>query len=83
MEVRQRRAEAVRILGREFYDIGKAVAGTSDKKQDTEDIRARAEIAVMTTMAKAQGQEVSQHDTEELIKQAKSMKAQQQASTTS
>lgn len=74
MDVRYKRAEAVRILGREFYEIGKAVAGTSEK-QDTDDIRARAEIAVMTTMARAQGQEVSEQDTEELIKQAKSMKA--------
>jgi len=74
MDVRCRRAEAVRILGREFYEIGKLVAGTAEK-QDTDDIRARAEIAVMTTMARAQGQEVSEQDTEELIRQAKSMKA--------
>ena len=74
MEVRYKRAEAVRILGREFYEIGKAVAQTAEK-QDTDDIRARAEIAVMTTMARAQGQEVSEQDTEELIKQAKIMKA--------
>ena len=74
LEVRYKRAEAVRILGREFYEIGKAVAGTSEK-QDTDDMRARAEIAIMTTMARAQGQEVSEQDTEELIKQAKSMKA--------
>lgn len=72
IEVRQKRAEAVRILGNEFYTIGKAVAGTA-KKQDTADIRARAEVAVMTTMAKAQGQELSEKDTEELIRQAKSM----------
>jgi UDP-glucose 6-dehydrogenase len=74
MEVRYKRAEAVRILGREFYEIGKAVAQTAEK-QDTDDIRARAEIAVMTTMARAQGQDVSEQDTEELIRQAKMMKA--------
>jgi len=74
MEVRYKRAEAVRILGREFHEIGKAVAQTAEK-QDTDDIRARAEIAVMTTMARAQGQDVSEQDTEELIRQAKMMKA--------
>ena len=43
--------------------------------KDAADIKARAEVAVMTTMAKAQGQEVSEDDTEELIKQAKNMRA--------
>jgi len=43
--------------------------------KDTADIKARAEVAVMTTMAKAQGQEVSEDDTEEMIKQAKNMRA--------
>ena len=76
MEVRQKRAKAVRILGREFNAIGRAVAGTS-KKQDTANIWARSEVAVMTTMAKAQGQDLSEQDTEELIRQAKSMKQQQ------
>ena len=73
IEVRQKRAEAVQILGREFYTIGKEVASKA-KKQDTDDIRARAEVAVMKTMAKAQGQELSEKDTEEMIRQAKSMK---------
>jgi hypothetical protein len=44
---------------------------------DKEDIKARAHIAVMTTMAKAQGQEVNENDMEELIKQAKAMSAAQ------
>jgi hypothetical protein len=82
IEVRYKRAEAVRILGREFHEIGKAVAMTAEK-QDTDDIRARAEIAVMATMARAQGQEVSEQDAEELYRQAKSMKAQEARASTS
>jgi hypothetical protein len=46
---------------------------------DKDDIKARANIAVMTTMAKAQGQEVDASDTEELIKQAKAMSAAQKS----
>jgi hypothetical protein len=38
-------------------------------------VKARAEVAVMTTMAKAQGQEVDTKDTEDLIRQAKNMRA--------
>mmetsp|Transcript_23832 Transcript_23832/g.33318 ORF Transcript_23832/g.33318 Transcript_23832/m.33318 type:complete len:705 (-) Transcript_23832:131-2245(-) len=73
IEIRQKRANAVRILGTEFYQVGREVGGQQFQIQDSSDIKARAEVAVMTTMAKAQGQEVSEKDTEELIKQAKSM----------
>ena len=72
---RIQRAEAVRIIGNEFYTIGKARGGEKYDMKDAADIKARAEVAMMTTMAKAQGQEVSNDDTEELIKQAKSMRA--------
>jgi len=73
LEGRLRRAEAVQILGREFYTIGKISNRTDTKNIDTEDIKARAAVAAMTTMAKAQGQEVTEQDTEEMIKQAKTM----------
>jgi len=68
---RLKRAEGMRILGREFYAIGKVSGGTSNKGLDTEDIKARATVAAMTTMAKAQGQEVNEEDQEEMIKRAK------------
>jgi hypothetical protein len=74
MEVRIRRAEAVRILGREFHSIGKMSGGGRKKQQvDAEDIKARVSVAAMATMARAQGQEVSEEDQEEMIKQAKNM----------
>mmetsp|Transcript_34553 Transcript_34553/g.83595 ORF Transcript_34553/g.83595 Transcript_34553/m.83595 type:complete len:626 (+) Transcript_34553:97-1974(+) len=72
---RIQRAEAVRIIGYEFHAIGKSRGGEKYSVKDTADIKARAEVAVMTTMAKAQGQEVSEDDTEEMIKQAKNMRA--------
>ncbi|KAL7433568.1 hypothetical protein ACHAXM_004167 [Skeletonema potamos] len=74
IETRIRRAEAIRILGSEFYTIGKECGGEKYDVKDTSDIKARAEVAVMTTMAKAQGQEVSEDDTEDLIRRAKDMK---------
>jgi len=74
IETRIRRAEAIRLLGSEFYTIGKECGGEKYDVKDTTDIKARAEVAVMTTMAKAQGQEVSEDDTEDLIRRAKDMK---------
>ena len=74
LETRIRRAEAVRLLGSEFYTIGKECGGEKYDVKDTTDIKARAEVAVMTTMAKAHGQEVSEDDTEDLIRRAKDMK---------
>lgn len=73
IETRIRRAEAVYILGSEFYTIGKECGGEKYDVKDTNDIKARAEVAVMTTMAKAQGQEVSEDDTEDMIRRAKDM----------
>lgn len=69
LDKRLERANAIRIIGRAFRlnskdKDGKDVVDAHDK----DDIKARAEVAVMTTMAKAQGQEVSEQDTEELIK---------------
>ncbi|KAL3800232.1 hypothetical protein ACHAWO_013814 [Cyclotella atomus] len=76
MPTRIQRAEAVRVIGNEFYSIGKARGGEQyDIKKDMDDVKARAEVAVMTTMAKAQGQEVDTKDTEDLIRQAKNMRA--------
>ncbi|KAL9183508.1 hypothetical protein ACHAXT_004364 [Thalassiosira profunda] len=75
LPTRIQRAEAIRLVGDEFYAIGKARGGEKYSVKDAADIKARAEVAVMTTMAKAQGQEVSEDDTEELIKQAKNMRA--------
>jgi hypothetical protein len=75
MTTRIQRAEAIHIIGNEFYSIGKARGGEKYNVKDTADIKARAEVAVMATMAKAQGQEVSEDDTEEMIKQAKNMRA--------
>ncbi|KAI2505442.1 hypothetical protein MHU86_8965 [Fragilaria crotonensis] len=74
-EVRFERAEAVQILGSEFKRIGKLFKhmeqGTD--KFNAEDIKARMSVAAMTTMAKAQGQEVSMEDQDEMIKKAKQM----------
>lgn len=75
MATRIQRAEAIRLIGDEFFSIGKSRGGEKYSVKDAADIKARAEVAVMTTMAKAQGQEVSEDDTEEMIKQAKNMRA--------
>jgi hypothetical protein len=69
---RRFRAEALLIFGRQFYEAGKRVelAGKA-VGFEADDIKARVAAATMTTMAKAQGQEVSESDAEEMIKQAK------------
>jgi curved DNA-binding protein CbpA len=77
LEKRVKRAEAIQILGREFFAVGKIAAATSDKNIDVKDISARAQVAAMTTLAKAQGQEVSEKDAEVMIKRAKEMEAEQ------
>ena len=86
LEVRVKRAEGVKLLGHEFLAIGNAIAMTKTKGIDAKEIKTRAEVAAMATLAKAQGQEVSEKDAEELIKQARTMAAmqeQQQAATSS
>jgi len=72
MNDREKRAQAILILGRAFCKVG-VTSESNTTKVDVADIKARAEIAVMTTMAKAQGQEVNTEDTEELIKEARKM----------
>ena len=74
-ELRLKRAEAVSIFGREFLKIGKLTQKTkpSSGKMDAEDIKARVEVAARTTVAKAQGQELSEEDHEEMIRLAKQM----------
>jgi curved DNA-binding protein CbpA len=72
-EFRLERAQAVKILGREFQVVGKQamVMSRSMNHFDAEDIKARLAVATMTTMAKAQGQEVTEEDQELMVKQAK------------
>jgi hypothetical protein len=53
--------------------MGKVAEMTSVKTVDAKDIRMRAEVAAMTTLAKAQGQEVNDKDAEEMIRQARQM----------
>lgn len=78
-----RRAQALEIFGREFYNVGKrhealqfrtnAADGGKGGYFNAEDIKARVAVATMTTMAKAQGQEVTEEDQAEMINQAKRM----------
>lgn len=75
LDVRLKRAEGVRLLGREFNAMGKLAKKTNFKNVDAQELRTRAEVAAMTTLAKAQGQEVSDKDAEEMIKQARAMEA--------
>ena len=78
LETRIKRAEAIQILGREFYAVGKIASTTKvTNTVDVKDISARAQVAAMTTLAKAQGQDVSEKDAEALIKRAKEMEAEQ------
>jgi curved DNA-binding protein CbpA len=75
VEVRLRRAEGVKILGREFHQIGKVAKSTTVKNVGAADIRKRAEVAAMTTLAKAQGQEMTDKDAEEMINRQSVMEA--------
>ena len=70
---------AIKIIGKEFLDIERLVGTSKDELNTSDVIKARAEVAGMTTMAKAQGQEVSEKDTEDLIRQHKEMSAQRDA----
>lgn len=76
-ETQLRRAQAMEIFGREFLTVGKAreQLAIQTKKDDfnAEDIKARVAVATMTMAATAQGQEVTEADQEEMIKQAKMM----------
>jgi hypothetical protein len=81
LDQRLKRARVIKVLGEEFLAVGKLIGKSKneDGPGTKEDIKARAEVAVMTTMAKAQGQEVNDSDTEEMIKKQKEMAAQQAA----
>ncbi|MGH3055031.1 MAG: hypothetical protein ACRDL7_08655, partial [Gaiellaceae bacterium] len=83
LEVRLKRAAAMKVLGREFYTMGQLAKSTQvHKPVDAAEIRARAEVAAMTTMAKAQGQELNDGEAEMMIRQARereSVMKQQQA----
>jgi len=77
LETRIKRAEGVQIFGREFYAMGNACENMKDAtetRDNTEEIKLRAEIAAMTTLAKAQGQEISEEDAEYMIRQQRRMK---------
>lgn len=80
LETRLLRAKGVKILGREFFLIGKLAKTTAENGiDDASVIRTRAEVAAMTVLAKAQGQEVSGKDAEELIKQAREQEKQRKS----
>lgn len=76
LETRIKRATAVKILGREFYTMGKLANLTNFKNLDASEIRTRAEVAAMTTMARAQGQEVNGEDAEHMIRTARERESQ-------
>ena len=50
-----------------------------DTAKTAKEIRQRAEVAALTTMAKAQGQEVSGQDAEQMLRQAREMEAMRKA----
>jgi curved DNA-binding protein CbpA len=85
-KIRQKRAQAIQIMGREFFSMGNISESTrtmtTPEQEESgiskDEIKLRAEIAAMTTLAKAQGQEVSEKDAEYMIKQQRLMKKQQQ-----
>ncbi len=82
IEQRLKRAEGVWLLGREFYSMGSVAEATATSNgMNAKDIRTRAEVAAMTTLAKAQGQEMNDKDAEELIKQARMMEEMQRKAT--
>lgn len=72
-DVRIRRAAAVRLLGHEFFDVGIKAAriNKTKSKADAEEIKAQLSVAAMATMAKAQGQELTDEDKQEMMRQAR------------
>jgi hypothetical protein len=77
-DMRLIRAKAVKKLGLEFQAVGKASKATAKANFSPEDIKARVAVAAMTTMAKAQGQEITEQDQEDMIRKAKEMGLDQQ-----
>ena len=76
LDIRLKRAEAIKILGREFFTMGELAKTTNFKNVDAQEIRTRAEVAAMTTLAKAQGQELSDEDAEQMIRMARERESQ-------
>jgi hypothetical protein len=70
-DIRLRRAEGVRLLGKEFRKVGYAASRLNKASMSADDIKAKLSVAAMATMAKAQGQEMTEDDQRELMKQAK------------
>ena len=68
--IRIRRAEGVRLLGKEFRLVGQAAAKLSSK-MSADDIKAQLSVAAMATMAQAQGQEMTREDQEAMMQQAR------------
>lgn len=89
LEGRLLRAKAVKLLGREFQRVARKAHPVAD---ETEDVQARMTVATMATMAKAQGQEITEEDQAQMMRQVKQeldnnrqqqqeQEAQQQSST--
>lgn len=72
-EERMLRAKAVRALGREFQKVGKQARLLKKKGQELsiDDIQARVAVATMASMAKAQGQDITEEDQAEMMRQVK------------
>lgn len=70
-ELRLARARAVAVLGREFRAVAAAHSVTASNHFEASDIKARMAVATMTTMAKAQGQDVTEEDQQAMIQKAK------------
>jgi curved DNA-binding protein CbpA len=81
---RLKRAEAVRILGKQFQNVGKHHRSKNSAKSEfnKDDALARVAVATMTTVAKAQGQEVTEDDQEMMLAQAKMSKLKETATAT-
>jgi hypothetical protein len=70
-DIRIRRAEGVRLLGKEFRLVGTAASKMNSNKMDADDIKAKLSVAAMATMAQAQGQEMTPEDQAAMMAQAK------------
>jgi curved DNA-binding protein CbpA len=81
---RLKRAEAVRLFGKQFQNVGKYHRSKNSSKSEfnKDDALARVQVATMATMAKAQGQEVTEDDQEIMLTQAKTSKMMANATTT-
>jgi len=80
-ESRFSRAEAVRILGKEFLKVGSImdeISGNKTTKMSADEIKAQMNVAAFATMASAQGQTLTEEDQKEMMKQAKEQMQQQQ-----